>query len=115
MDRFGVGRLSWSSGPPSDDLELFFIKRGDEGGLLALAELDGRRGKVGAFAVRGESLVMGDVAACDVRRERGVFRPGVGGAEEIGLYVSEVVVATDMCLRAFVRSCVSSLTSGGLD
>lgn len=58
---------------------------------------------------------MGDVAACDVRRERGVFRPGVGGAEEMGLYVSEAAVATDMCLRAFVRSCVSSWTSGGLD
>lgn len=116
IDRFGVGLLSWSSGPPSDVLDPFFIKRGDDGGLLTLAELDGRRGKYGAFEVRGESLVIGDVAGCDVRRERGVFRPGVGGAEDMGLYVSEAAVATDMCLGASLKSFVSSLmASGGLD
>lgn len=115
MDRFGVGVFSWSSGPPSDDLELFFIKRGEEGGLDTLAELDARRSEAGAFAVRGESLVMGEVAGCDMRRASGVFKPGVGGAEDNGLYVSDAV-ATDMCLTASLRSCVSSLiTSGGFD
>jgi hypothetical protein len=71
IDRFGVGLLgeSGSSCPaPSDDLELFFLRIGDEGARLAPLELDGRR--IGAFDRRGE-CGLDCAAVCDVRREAG--------------------------------------------
>lgn len=108
MERFGVGLFSWSSAdpPPNDDLDPFLTKRGDEGGLLRLAELDARR--PGACCGRGELLAgIGDVAGCDVRRAEGVLRRGVGGAEELGECVS-VCAAVESCLGA---SGINSLES----
>jgi hypothetical protein len=63
MERLGVGRLSLSSGwgPPSDDLDVFLLKPGEEGGrwLVMLIALDARRS---GFAGLGECAVSGEVA-----------------------------------------------------
>lgn len=88
IERLGVGRFSLSSGPPPSDVrELFFFSPGDEEGRwVMLIALDARRT---FFAGFGDPGMMGEVAACDGRREMfAVCRFGVAGVEESGEFVA---------------------------
>lgn len=84
IDRFGVGLRSFSSAcAPSELLELFFAKLGEEEVLsLRLIALDALLTVLDGF---GECCVKGEVAGCEGRRTVEVCKFGVAGVEDKGV------------------------------